>query len=113
MSTLPAEERIHEALRKVAYEPFGDAEASDKEVLQLITEFARAELKGMPDPIPAPIQMLLWCPECHERHIDRGDFAHKPHHTHACQNCGMTWRPAIVATTGVLFLPGFKDRGEP
>ena len=29
----------------------------------------------------APIPMLLWCPECGERHVDRGEFATKPHHT--------------------------------
>lgn len=44
-----------------------------------------------------------------ERHIDVGEFATKPHHTHACQHCGMTWRPAVVDTVGVRFLPGFKD----
>jgi predicted RNA-binding Zn-ribbon protein involved in translation (DUF1610 family) len=55
------------------------------------------------------IPMLLWCPECHHRHIDTGEFVTKLHHTHACQNCGMVWRPAIVATQGVQFLPGFKS----
>ena len=59
-----------------------------------------------------PIPMLLWCPDCGARHVDRGEFVTKPHATHACQECGMTWRPAIQATTGVRFLPGFKD-GEP
>jgi predicted RNA-binding Zn-ribbon protein involved in translation (DUF1610 family) len=61
----------------------------------------------------APIPMLLWCPACGERHIDRGEFKAKPHHTHACQDCGMVWRPALVPTVGVLFLPGFKDSQEP
>lgn len=56
-----------------------------------------------------PIPMLLWCPMCGERHIDKGEFATKPHHTHACQHCGMVWRPATVPTVGVEFLPGFKD----
>lgn len=56
-----------------------------------------------------PIPMLLWCPECFERHLDVGIYQHKPHHTHACQNCGHVWRPAIVATCGVKFLPGFKN----
>lgn len=56
----------------------------------------------MDDPIP----MLLWCPECGERHIDQGEFATKPHHT---QTCGLVWRPAVVPTVGVQFLPGFKD----
>jgi hypothetical protein len=63
---------------------------------------------SMPPPAP-PVPMLLWCPGCGERHIDEGDFATKPHHTHACQGCGMVWRPAIGPTCGVQFLPGFKD----
>lgn len=54
------------------------------------------------------IPMRLNCPECRELHIDEGEFATKPHHTHACQACGHVWRPAIVPTTGVRFLPGFK-----
>lgn len=53
--------------------------------------------------------MLLWCPGCNARHIDVGEFAEKWHHTHACQSCGMVWRPAIVCTYGVQFLPGFKS----
>ena len=55
------------------------------------------------------IALLLWCPGCNERHIDEGEFATKLHHTHACQHCGMVWRPAIEPTVGVLFLPGFKN----
>lgn len=58
---------------------------------------------------PEPIPMLLWCPCCHERHIDEGEYATKPHHTHACQACGMVWRPALVDTFGVRHLPGFVN----
>ncbi len=54
--------------------------------------------------------MLLWCPECSERHIDASELAIKPHHTHACQHCGMVWRPALVDTVGVQFLSGFRDK---
>lgn len=56
-----------------------------------------------------PLEMLLTCPKCGERHIDKGRFISKPHHTHACQHCGMVWRPAKIPTIGVQFLPGFKD----
>lgn len=63
----------------------------------------------MTEPVVLAIPMLLWCPQCHQRHIDEGEFATKPHHTHACQHCGMVWRPALVATRGVDFLPGFKN----
>jgi hypothetical protein len=60
---------------------------------------------------PPPVAMLLWCPQCGERHYDVGEFAERPHHTHACQECGMTWRPAVVPTVGVYFLPGFQNKG--
>lgn len=56
-----------------------------------------------------PIPMRLFCDKCGVLHIDEGEFATKPHHTHACQFCGNVWRPAIVATVGVKFLPGFKN----
>lgn len=55
------------------------------------------------------IPMILECPKCGYRHIDEGEFATKVHHTHACQTCGHCWRPAIVCTVGVQFLPGFKN----
>lgn len=57
----------------------------------------------------ASVPMIIWCPWCGSRHIDVGEFATKPHHTHACQNCGAVWRPAVVNTVGVQFLPGYKD----
>ena len=49
---------------------------------------------------------------CFERHIDEGKFATKPHHTHACQFCGLIFRVAIVPTVGVRFLTGFKNAPE-
>lgn len=58
---------------------------------------------------PAPIPMILHCPECRARHVDEGEFATKVHHTHSCQSCGLSWRPAVVPTVGVRFLPGFKN----
>lgn len=62
--------------------------------------------------IGKPIPMILTCPSCGERHIDEGEFATKPHHTHACQGCGIVWRPAKVDTVGVQFLPGYKNGDE-
>lgn len=66
----------------------------------------------MSDPIP----MRIPCPGlltggriCGVLHVDEGEFATKPHHTHACQSCGMVWRPAVVETVGVRFLPGFRN----
>lgn len=59
--------------------------------------------------LTAPIPMRIHCTICGELHIDEGEFATKPHHTHACQECGNVWRPAVVHTVGVRFLPGFKN----
>lgn len=60
-----------------------------------------------------PVPLIIYCPECNSRHIDRGKWETKPHHTHACQFCGHCWRPAVVYTVGVKFLPGFKDKDKP
>ena len=71
-----------------------------------------------PNPTPeriaaAPIPMRLCCEGCGELHIDEGEFATQPHHTHSCQHCGLTWRPAVVCTVGGRFLPGFKNEAQP
>lgn len=63
--------------------------------------------------LDVPVPMRLLCPRCGRLHIDEGEFATKPHHAHACQNCGEVWRPAVVATVGVQFLPGFKNEVAP
>lgn len=65
-------------------------------------------LLGLDVAVP-PVPMILTCPSCNARHLDEGEFATRVHHTHACQGCGMVWRPALVATVGVQFLPGFKN----
>ena len=55
------------------------------------------------------IELLLHCPICCGRHVDEGEWATKPHHTHACQHCGHVWRPAREYTVGVQFLAGYKN----
>lgn len=74
---------------------------AQKDVCSRISEIA--------DDIERPVPMILHCPQCGHRHVDAGKFATKSHHTHSCQVCGHTWRPALAATVGVAFLPGFKD----
>lgn len=59
------------------------------------------------------IPLRLACEACGKLHIDEGEFATKLHHTHTCQFCGLTWRPAIPHTVGVRFLPGFKNDTPP
>lgn len=60
-------------------------------------------------PPPLVVDIRINCPTCGKLHIDEGEFATKPHHTHACQGCGLPWRPSVVYTRGVQFLPGFKN----
>lgn len=60
---------------------------------------------------PAPVPIRLPCPRCGELHVDEGEWSTRPHHTHACQHCGEVWRPAVVCTVGVRFLPGFRSGG--
>ena len=93
--------------------------AFGREVKRLMTaggptlESSMASLQWFADtyfPSAEPIPIILWCPSCNTRHIDEGEFATRSHHSHACQTCGLVWRPAIVPTVGVQFLPGFKDK---
>lgn len=81
-----------------------DALATNEQV-QALVEPEIDRTKAQSEPIP----LLLTCPHCATRHIDKGEYATKPHRTHACQHCGCLWRPANVPTVGVLFLPGTKD----
>lgn len=72
-------------------------------------DMAKLDICGFCNRIFTPVPMILTCPLCNARHIDEGVFAHKPHHTHACQSCGMVWRPSKEFTSGVQFLPGYKS----
>ncbi len=63
-----------------------------------------------PGKINLVIPLILHCPSCGERHIDEDEFATMPHATHACQFCGLVWRPGVVDTVGVRFLPGYGPR---
>ncbi|MCI0393270.1 MAG: helix-turn-helix domain-containing protein [Acidobacteria bacterium] len=64
------------------------------------------------------IDMILYCPNCHEQHIDAPDpaqgWTNPPHKSHQCHNCTddagnpFVWRPADVHTNGVRQI---KTRG--
>lgn len=96
-----------ESLRLINKELKEIASATQKEAAVIRDRFRDAQLEIAK--LSAPIPMHIPCPNCRALHIDEGEFATKVHHTHACQNCGLVWRPAIVATVGVRFLPGFKN----
>lgn len=73
-----------------------------------LREALHAWFRGEPLPParanPAPIPMLLDCPDCFLAHIDVGEWATRPHRTHKCVHCGNEWRPANVPTRGVQAL---------
>ena len=96
----PAIERVLVGYRHNVDEHDAETERQAKD------EIRRLRAASIPD---GPIPMILFCPMCNGRHLDVGEFATKSHHTHACQHCGVVWRPAIVPTVGVAFLPGFKN----
>jgi predicted RNA-binding Zn-ribbon protein involved in translation (DUF1610 family) len=70
-----------------------------------------------------PIDMLIFCPNCGEQHIDAPEdwesygyrveaaqaegrvigarWDNPPHRSHKCGNCGHIWRHADVPTNGV------------
>lgn len=80
-----------------------------------------AALTPQPLPEPAPIDMVLHCPNCGEQHIDapeqrfhdKGDgiktWGNPPHRSHLCHGCGHIWRPADVPTNGVAEI---KTKGK-
>lgn len=77
---------------------------------QLIELHMAIEFMIENSPVNKPIPLLLWCPQCHHRHIDAEKVP--VHRTHACQCCGHLWAPAVVPTVGVRFLPGCKNDGR-
>lgn len=66
---------------------------------------------------PAPIDMLLWCPRCHTKHVDEASegWDNPPHRSHLCHACGCIWRPADVPTNGVhtITSAGKADNFDP
>lgn len=73
----------------------------DLPALAPIADSHQSHLLIEPEPPCSPIPMLLWCPACHSRHADEGEFAKRPHKVHECQSCGLQWKPANVPTVGV------------
>lgn len=48
------------------------------------------------------VRRRMDCVKCGLRHVDKGEWATRPHKTHRCENCGSEWRPFNYATVGVL-----------
>jgi hypothetical protein len=79
------------------------------DLLQELANRVKAGSSAAACPEVLPLEQIMHCPLCNARHIDEGEFAEKPHTTHACQSCGHAWRPAVEPTVGVKFLNGFRN----
>lgn len=45
--------------------------------------------------------VVLFCPSCELQHIDRGEWATRPHRQHLCEGCRNLWTPSAHPTVGV------------
>lgn len=87
-----------------------DAETTEREIIKILSQF-------IADKESSPISIVTHCPAGH-LHIDKGDWAQKPHKTHRCQVipsclypgctkshsheiCGLEWRPMDRPTFGI------------
>lgn len=89
------------------HEEIGDAEHSIKSANERLREL------GVVVADQQPVDMLLYCPECFEQHIDKPqpdkNWDNPPHRSHECQVCDHVWRPADVPTNGVTSI---KTKGQ-
>ncbi len=103
------------------------------------SECARPELSGrvaeLEAQLASPIDVLLFCPNCGEQHIDgakpevcetcgNGEsecscgaytpWLNPPHKSHRCNYCNHVWRPADAPTNGVAKIQsGGRHDGDP
>lgn len=91
--------------------------------------FVHALLDRVEEAETKPIDMVLYCPNCGEQHVDAPEphckmgvecdesgccyaemngapdrcerWTNPPHRSHLCHSCGTIWRPADVPTNGV------------
>lgn len=55
------------------------------------------------DAMELPVRMIIHCPLCHGKHVDRDEWATpaKAHRTHLCEYCGALFRLSDTPTVGV------------
>ena len=90
--------------------PFCAVESGQRLVDQMLSrerDELRAEVKKLKASI---VPTILFCPVCGEQHVDKGEWATKPHRTHLCEECGHTWRPFEASTIGAVFPYDFDKR---
>jgi hypothetical protein len=87
-----------------AHEFMRERDSARSRVRKLDAELAalRARAEKAEASEKAPVPMHLKCPVCGAKHIDRDEWATRPHRTHLCEWCRHEWRPCEYATVGVL-----------
>lgn len=80
----------------------GDVEAFAVRLARSILPALVAD--GWFNPGLKPVDAILFCPACGTQHVDAPSegWTNPPHRSHLCHACGHVWRPADVATNGVL-----------
>lgn len=91
-----------------------DPDATGAEIVDAIQRAMRAASEQRDEATPQTVHIAdgsrvrgpryfekLFCPWCGKRHVDMGEFADRPHHTHRCvddpwggKGCGREWRLA-------------------
>ena len=71
----------------------------DNEGLERVVEFLTSLMTG-----PRIQKGFLACPTCEKQHVDRNEWATRPHHKHLCEHCGTVWRiePYMVGVTSKM-----------
>lgn len=70
-------------------------------------------MRGVVMTIAPAVPMILYCPKCGEKHVDRGIFGTTHvHRSHLCSACGHVWKPFNYATIGVEDVAAYKMAGS-
>lgn len=83
--------------------PCDDAACVDPDCLVHATPASPAASQPVAPPAGAEVETviipsLLFCPKCHAKHVDEGEWETRPHRTHLCLSCGNEWRVTVRGT---------------
>lgn len=58
-----------------------------------------------------PVPCVLSCPACSAPHVDRGEWAARPHAEHLCDRCGLLFTPYPFRTVGITANKAAESKG--
>lgn len=62
--------------------------------------------------VQLPLHLIIHCPSCGYKHIDKGIWKTRLHKTHLCESCRFEFRPCGIPTIGVAALPAHQMGGK-